>query len=182
MPDTHGWVLWLTGLPAAGKTALARAIRQKLGDLGVNVVILDSDEMRAILTPTPTYTPDQRAQFYRGLVDLAALLARYGCNVIIAATGNRRAYRQMAREQIALFAEVWVRCPIAVCRARDPKGLYAAADAGAIHDLPGIGTPYEPPEAPEVVVDTDQLAVAEAADHILAGIPFLKRGLEPELF
>jgi adenylyl-sulfate kinase len=181
MSDTDGWALWLTGLPAAGKTVLARAIRQKLGDRGVNVVILDSDEVRSILTPTPTYTSEERAQFYQALVDLATLLVQYGADVIIAATGNRRSYRQAAREQIALFAEVWVRCPIAVCRARDPKGLYAQANAGTIHDLPGADAPYEPPEAPEVVVDTDQLAVAEAVDRILAGIPFLKSGLEPQI-
>jgi adenylylsulfate kinase len=181
MSDTDGWALWLTGLPAAGKSVLARAIRQKLGDAGVNVVILDSDELRRILTPTPTYTAEERARFYRGLADFAALLVQYGVNVIIAATGNLRSYRQAAREQIALFAEVWVRCPVAVCRARDLKGLYAQADAGTIHDLPGADAPYEPPEAPEVVVDTDEVAVAEAVDRILAGIPFLKRGLEPEV-
>jgi adenylylsulfate kinase len=181
MADTDGWALWLTGLPAAGKTALACAIRQKLGERGVNVVILDSDELRSILTPTPAYTSEERAGFYQTLVELSALLVRYRANVIIAATGNLRAYRQPAREQIALFAEVWVRCPVAMCRARDPKGLYAQADAGTIHDLPGVDAPYEPPEAPEVVVDTDLLAITDAADRILAGIPFLKRDIEQHM-
>lgn len=178
MASRQGWSLWLTGLPAAGKTALARAILRRLVDPRVAVVILDSDEVRSILTPTPTYSADERDRFYRGLVDLAALLARYGVNVLIAATGNRRAYRQAAREQLALFAEVWVRCPLAVCQARDPKGLYARAATGAIRGLPGVDVPYEPPEHPEVIVDTDEQTLDKAVDQILAGIPFLKRGIE----
>jgi adenylylsulfate kinase len=178
MASSEGWALWLTGLPAAGKTALARALWRRLVDLGVAVVVLDSDEVRPILTPTPTYSAGERDRFYHGLVDLAALLARYGVNVLIAATGNRRAYRQAARDQLARFAEVWVRCPLAVCQARDPKGLYARAAGGAIRGLPGIDAPYEPPGHPEVVVDTDRHSVDEAVDQILASIPFLKRGIE----
>jgi adenylylsulfate kinase len=178
MAERQGWALWLTGLPAAGKTALARAMWRRLADLRVAVVILDSDELRPILTPTPIYSAAEREQFYGGLVDLAAVLARYGVNVLIAATGNRRAYRLAARDKLALFAEVWVRCPLAVCQARDPKGLYARAATGAIRGLPGVDAPYEPPEHPEVVVDTDRHSVDETVDQILAGVAFLKPGIE----
>ncbi len=173
MLDKRGWTLWLTGLPASGKTTLARALRRRLAALGIDVVVLDSDEIRPILTPNPTYTDEERDRFYAGLVDLADVLTRHGVNVIIAATGSWRIYRRAARERLSPFAVVWVRCPIAVCRARDPKGLYARSDAGAIDKLPGVGTPYEPPQEPAVIVDTDRLTLEESADRVLAGVPFL---------
>lgn len=169
----RGWALWLTGLPASGKTTLARMLRRKLRARGVNVVILDSDEVRPILTPDPTYTEEERARFYKSLVDLTEVLTRYGVNIIIAATGNRSAYRQAAQKQLVPFAEVWVRCPVEVCRARDPKGLYTQVAAGEIDNLPGIGAPYDPPGDPAVVIDTDQQTPEEAAGKILAGVPFL---------
>lgn len=173
MSGKRGWAVWLTGLPASGKTALAHALRRKLGILGVHAVILDSDEVRRVLTPDPTYTDEERDRFYSGLVDLADLLTHYGVNVIIAATGSRRLHRQAARRQLSPFAEVWVRCPVEVCRARDPKGLYARAHGGEIDNLPGVGTPYETPEHPEVVVDTHRHTPEESAEKVLAAVPFL---------
>ena len=165
--------MWLTGLPASGKTTLARTLRRKLAARGVECVVLDSDEVRQVLTPHPTYTPEERDRFYRGLVDLAHLLTDYGVNVIIAATGTWRAYRDAARKQLHPFAEVYVRCPIEVCRRRDPKGLYARADAGEITSLPGVGVPYEEPEDPAVVVDTDVLTPEEAAERVIAAVPMI---------
>lgn len=182
MSNKRGWALWLTGLPASGKTTLARTLRRKLGAMGVDVIILDSDEVRRILTPDPTYTDEERDRFYRGLVDLAEVLTHYGVNIIIAATGSWRAYRRAARKSLSPFAEVWVRCPIEVCRARDPKGLYVRADAGEIGNLPGVGTPYEPPEAPAVVVDSDRRTPEESTDKVLAGVPFLTHGVERRPF
>ncbi len=182
MPQNErtGWVLWLTGIPASGKTTLAHVLRQRLNALGVPVVVLDSDELRSILTPNPTFTPEERDFFYNALVQLADLLARYGINVIIAATGNRTKYRRQARRLLPLFAEVWVRCPVEVCRQRDQKNLYARAEAGEIKTLPGLGAPYEAPEAAEVVVDTDRLSPEEAADIVLQTIPFLWKGAQPQ--
>lgn len=172
VPDEGGWALWLTGMPASGKTSLARALRRKLSELGVHAVILDSDELRPVLTPEPSYTQEERQRFYAGLVELAGVLTRY-VNVVIAATGNRRRYREAARTQLAPFAEVWVRCPAEVCRERDPKGLYAQADRGEIQNLPGVDAPYEPPDDPTVIVDTDQLTPEQGAEEVLAGVPFL---------
>ncbi len=175
-----GWVLWITGLPASGKTSLARALRRRLNELGVSVAVLDSDELRPILTPHPTFTQEERDRFYASLVELAGLLARYGVNVIVAATGNRVAYRRMARRALPFFAEVWTRCPLEVCRQRDQKGLYKGAEDGTITTLPGVGAPYETPEAAEVVVDTDRLSPEEAADIVLHTVPFLHRGIHPQ--
>ncbi len=170
-----GWALWLTGLPASGKTTLARTLRRMLAAYEVECVILDSDEVRQVLTPNPTYSSEERDRFYRGLVDLAHLLTDYGVNVIIAATGSWRAYREAARKQLHPFAEVYVRCPIEVCRQRDPKGLYARADAGEITNLPGVGVPYEEPENPAVIVDTDVLTPEEAARRVIAAVPMITR-------
>ncbi len=182
MSDNRGWALWLTGLPASGKTTLAGALRQQLADLGVEAIILNSDEVRGVLTPNPTYKDEERDRFYMDLVDLARVLTCQGANVIIAATGSRRDYREAARKHLSPFAEVWVRCPIDVCRARDPKGLYARADAGEIDSLPGVSVPYEPPEKPAVIVDTDHLTAEASARKVLAAIPFLRRSVERRPF
>jgi adenylylsulfate kinase len=173
VPEKRGWALWLTGRPASGKTTLARALRYKLDVLGIEAIILDSDEVRQVLTPIPTYSEEERDRFYAGLVDLAALLMQYGVNVIISATGSRRAYRETAYRLLSPFAEVWVRCPIDICRMRDPKGLYARADAGLIVNLPGVGEPYEPPERPAVIIDADQHSPDLLAEKIIANVPFL---------
>jgi adenylylsulfate kinase len=173
MATTHGWAIWLTGLPASGKTTLAHGLRQRLGELGVTAALLDSDELRPIVAPGAAFSPAERDEFYLRLVRLAGLLTRDGVNVVIAATGNRRAHRDCAAGVLAPFAEVWVRCPLELCRERDPKGLYAAAAAGAITNLPGVDAAYEPPLAPAVAVDTDRQSVAEAVEAILAGVPFI---------
>lgn len=169
----QGWTIWLTGLPGAGKTTLARALQQRLRELGIAAVVLDSDAVRPVLAPTAGYDEAARDQVYAQLVALADLLRREGVNVIIAATAHRRAYRDAARATLAPFAEIWVRCPREVCAARDPKGLYVAAAAGGVTDLPGAQTPYELPLAAELVVDTDREAVAQSVARILQGVPLL---------
>lgn len=164
----EGFAIWLTGLPSSGKTTLAYALSHLLIERGVAVQVLDSDDLRRRLTPNPTYSPEERDWFYDVVTFLAGLLTDNGVNVLIAATASRRVYRQAARDRIARFAEVYVHCSPEVCRARDPKGLWKWADEGEITMLPGAGAPYEPPESPEVRVDTERLLVKEAADHILS--------------
>jgi adenylylsulfate kinase len=175
MEKSHGWAIWLTGLPASGKTALAQALRHRLSEHGIAAMMLDSDELRRVMTPNASYAPAERDWFYDRLVELADELTSAGENVIIAATGSRRCYRAAARARLApRFAEIWLRCPADICRSRDPKGLYQRADAGLLSNLPGADAPYEPPEAPEVVVDTSQQTPDEAADLVLAALPWLK--------
>lgn len=173
MTDPPGWALWLTGLPASGKTSIALELQRLLADRGVKPVVLDSDAVRGVLTPAPQYTEAERADFYARLALLAELLVSQGINVIVAATANRRAHREFARSRLPRFIEVWVRCPVEVCRARDPKELYARAAAGEIHDFPGVDALYEPPPSAEWVVDTQERAPDAAAQEILAAFSFL---------
>jgi adenylylsulfate kinase len=162
-----GFALWLTGLPASGKSSLAQALRRLLLERVAVVQILDSDELRHKLTPQPTYSPAERDWFYEMIVFLAELLTRDGVHVLIAATAPCRAYREAARARIDHFVEVYVDCPPAVCRARDQKGLWLRADKGEITTLPGVGVPYEPPETPEVRVNTAHLSVEAAARQVM---------------
>jgi adenylylsulfate kinase len=162
-----GFAIWLTGLPSSGKTTLAHILSHLLAERGIAVQLLDSDDLRRRLTPNPTYSDEERNWFYNMVAFLAGLLTDNGVNVLIAATAPRRAYREAARDRIARFAEVYVACSPAVCQARDPKGLWAQADRGEIATLPGVGVPYEPPENPEVRVDTAHLSIEEAARRIL---------------
>ena len=171
MDTACGWAIWFTGIPGAGKTTLARAVRCALQEHGISTILLDSDEFRRLMIARATYTPAERDWLYNQLVDLAVWLVRSGEHVLIAATGSRRCYRDAARTQLGgRFAEVWVRCPLEVCRARDPKGLYGRAAAGLIHGLPGVDVLYEAPQAPEVVVDSDRQTLEAAVEEVLASL------------
>ena len=162
-----GFAIWLTGLPSSGKSTLADALSYLLAGRGIATQILDSDELRARLTPNPTYSSEERDWFYDVVTFLAELLTRNQVNVLIAATASKRAYRRAARERIVRFAEVYVDCAPQVCRMRDRKGLWERADRGEITALPGAGAPYEPPESPEVYVNTVRDSPEEAARQIL---------------
>lgn len=177
---TAGFVLWLTGLPASGKSTLARALHAVLAEEGITTCILDSDDLRAILTPAPAYSSQERDWFYSAVTALAAQLAHSGVNVIIAATGHRQGYRDQARAQIERFAEVYLECALETCAQRDPKGIYARARAGQAATVPGVGIPYEPPRAPEATVDMEQLSPDTAARQVVAQLrPFLVTAIDP---
>lgn len=158
-----GFVIWFTGLPASGKSTLAQRVQEILAEHAIATQILDSDQLRDLLTPDPTYSREERNWFYGVVVYLAELLSANGVNVLIAATAPRRAYRARARRDVRRFAEVHVACSLEECAQRDPKGLYEKAWAGEIAHLPGVGAPYEAPLAPEVKVDTGRYDSETAA-------------------
>jgi adenylylsulfate kinase len=160
-----GFALWITGIPASGKTTITRELVQKLEARGIRAVVLESDELRSILTPKPTYLPEERDGFYRALALIGSLITRSSVNVIIDATGNKRAYREYARSLIQNFIEVYVKCPLEVSMQRDPKGIYRSAVAGTTTTVPGLQTPYEPPLNPEITL-LGQNAPEESADEI----------------
>jgi adenylylsulfate kinase len=164
------FAVWLTGLPASGKSTIARALSALLSGRGVRAVVLESDDMRRLLTPKPRYDAPERDRFYGALADFARLLAGDGVPVLVAATANLRAYRDRARAGIPRFLEVFVDCPLPVCRARDPKGIYRRAAGGSAPNVPGVSAAYEPPLRPEVVVDGARDPAEKSARAILSAL------------
>lgn len=160
--------VWITGLPASGKSTIAAELRTQLAARGVDVAVLESDELRKIFTPHPHYDPEERDIFYRQMVYVGALLTRHGVAVIFDATANRRAYRDWARQEIPKFLEVYVECPLATCMVRDPKGIYRQAREGAAETVPGLQTEYEVPEKPEIILHGDRDKPEDAARKVIA--------------
>jgi adenylylsulfate kinase len=150
------FAVWITGLPASGKSTIAAKLVDQLLDRGVDAAVLESDELRKILTPHPRYDPDERDMFYRQMVYVGALLTQHGVPVIFDATANRRLYRCWARQQIPKFVEAYVDCPLAICIARDPKGIYRRAREGKAETVPGLQAAYEAPEKPEIILHGDR--------------------------
>jgi len=163
-------IVWITGLPAVGKTTLARGIVGHLTAAALPHLWLDSDEMRKVLTPRPTYEADERDVFYGALGYLALRASAGGSFAIVSATGVRRNYRDVVRAQASHFFEIWLTSEMQNLRSRDPKGLYSAADAGRIHNVPGVDTPYEPPLQPELTLATDTLESPQVLACSLAAL------------
>jgi adenylylsulfate kinase len=169
--------LWITGLPGSGKTAIAVELEAMLKEAGVPVFVLSMDRARQILTPEPKYDEEEREIVYRALVAMAKMMVEHGGkNILIDATGNRRAFRELARQLISQFAEGYVDCPIDVAQAREAsrKGqlvehdLYQKARAGTLKGrLPGVTASYEAPLRPEVAVSSDTLNPRECATIIM---------------
>lgn len=167
MTQKRGFAVWLTGLPASGKSTLAVALAEELAKLGVNVQILDSDDLRECLTPQPTYNREERDWFYRVMIHIGSLLTQNGVNVIFAATANRRYHRAWARRELNKFMEVYLKCPLEVCMERDDKEIYTKALAGEATTVPGLQDPYELSESPELTVETDKMSPHECAQQIV---------------
>ena len=143
--------MWITGLPASGKSTVSAALAAQLRARGIHVEVLESDALRKIFTPQPRYDEAEREMFYAQMSFIGALLVKHGVSVIFDATGNRRAYRDQARQQIPRFLEVYVDTPLEVCMRRDPKGIYRASE-----NVPGLQAVYEPPLAADVVVHREE--------------------------
>lgn len=133
---------------------------------GINTAHLESDQLRKILTPEPDYSRRERDWFYSVLLFMGKFLSDHGVNVLLDATANLRKYRDEMRAVAPRFIEVYVRCPLDVCAARDPKGIYAAAEKGKATTVPGMQEPYEEPQHPEVIVDSDRISAEQAAQKI----------------
>lgn len=162
-----GWAVWITGLPASGKSTVAHALKERLTILGVEAQILESDAVRKVLTPNPTYSSEERETFYNALVYIGGLLTQNGANVIFDATANKRRWRRAARGLIEKFLEVYIRCPLQVCRARDPKGIYRKASSGEAVHVPGAQEEYEEPLHAEVELDCLRDTPEASAEKII---------------
>ena len=167
------WVMWFTGLPGCGKTTIAMEVKKRLQEMGIKVKILQLDEIRRVITPEPKYTEEERDIVYASLAYMGKILAEENINVIIDATANRRRYRDLARQLIPNFAEVFIRAPLEVCMDREekrdavfsPKDIYKKAGIkGAA--VPGVNVAYEEPINPEIEVDTARSSPIESSRYI----------------
>lgn len=166
-----GLTIWLTGLPSAGKTTLARGLGDRLLRAGHRVEVLDGDVVRTQLTKDLGFSREDRAENVRRVGFVAHLLSRNGVMVVCALVSPYRNERDEVRSlHDGRFLEVHVATPVEVCAQRDVKGLYARQRAGELHGLTGVDDPYEPPPAPEVVVPTHVQTVEESLDAIWRAI------------
>ena len=167
---SHSTVMWLTGLPGSGKTTIAKALYPKLKELAFKVELLDGDTVRKELSPELGFTKQDRETHARRVVYLCKLLSRNGIISIVCLISPYREFRRYARSEINMnnnFYEVYVKCSLETCIRRDPKGLYKKALSGEIKDLTGLQDPYEEPENPEVVVNTERQTLEECVNVIL---------------
>jgi len=162
-----GFCVWLTGLPSAGKTTIARALTPRLAARGWEVELLDGDEVRTGLSADLGFDRKSRETHARRVAFVAKMLARHGAIPIVALISPYRTSRAAAREEIVRFVEVYVNTRLDVCMDRDVKGLYRKAKAGEIREMTGVDDPYEPPESPEIVVDSTRLTPEESVEYIL---------------
>lgn len=165
----RGAVVWLTGLPGAGKTTLALAAEAGLHAQGWQVCVLDGDSLRQGLCAGLGFSLDDRRENMRRVGEAARLFAEHGSVALVALVSPLADARDAVRQRLPAgqFLEVYCRCPLEVCRQRDPKGMYARAAAGLIADFTGISSPYEPPLQPELVLDTAQAGSAATAAQLI---------------
>jgi adenylylsulfate kinase len=175
----QGFTIWFTGLSGAGKSTLSEVIERRLKEQGRNVEVLDGDVVRTHLSKGLGFSREDRDTNIKRIAFVCSLLTRNGVISIAAAISPYREAREWARKEIANFVEVYIKCPIDVCRQRDVKGLYKLADEGKLKGFTGVDDPYEEPEHPELVIESDKETVEESVAHIFAKLEELGY-LEPE--
>ena len=152
----HGVTVWITGLPAAGKTTLALALRSRLRDGALHAVVLDGDDLRRGLSSDLDHSRAGRRENVRRVAEAAALLAGQSTIVLVSVIApyrdDRAAARRLHEQAQIAFAEVWVATPVEECARRDPKGLYRRAAEGRLTGLTGWDAPYEEPRDADAVV------------------------------
>ena len=174
-----GVVLWFTGLPSSGKSTVANEVAHALHKLGKFSYVLDGDNIRHGLNKDLGFSPEDREENIRRISEVANLFADAGTIIISAFISPYREDRAQARDlnDPGRFFEVYCKCSIEACEQRDPKGLYRRARKGEVKGFTGVTAPYEEPEAPELVVETDKHSLDECVSEILAFLE--KEGVIP---
>ena len=166
-----GCTVWLTGLSASGKSSIAHAVEAALIDAGRPAYTLDGDNVRHGINADLGFSPEDRAENVRRVGEIAVLMADAGLVVmaplISPYEGDRQRVRQRHLDAGVPFRLVYVATPIEVCRERDPKGLYAAAEAGRIDMFTGVSAPYETPADPDLVIDTSMIGLDAAVASVI---------------
>ncbi|MDG2530631.1 sulfate adenylyltransferase subunit CysN [Caulobacter endophyticus] len=170
LKSQRGRVIWLTGLSGAGKSTIANLVEKRLHALGRHTYLLDGDNVRHGLNKDLGFTEEDRVENIRRVAEVAKLMVDAGLIVLTAFISPFRAERQLAREILneGEFVEVFVDTPLAVAESRDVKGLYKKARSGQLKNFTGIDSPYEAPEAAELVIDTTKVDPVAAAEQIVA--------------
>jgi adenylylsulfate kinase len=163
----RGVTFWLTGLPAAGKSTIASIIEREIKRFYPYVEILDGDMVRKELTKDLGFTKEDRDKNIARVSYVAKLLTRNAVIVICAFVSPYIKERANAREKIGEFVEVFIKCPVQVCIQRDPKGMYKKALNGEIEHFTGISDPYEEPENPDLIIETDKETPEQSADKLI---------------
>jgi adenylylsulfate kinase len=161
------FAIWITGLPASGKSTVTARLSPQLRACHLEVAVLESDVLRKMLPEPPSYDERDREYFYASVAFIGRVLTEHGIAVIFDATANRRAYRDFARKQIPRFIEVYVECPLETCIRRDPKGIYKKALEGDAQHVPGLQTVFEAPENPDLLIHGDGDDPEEAARRVM---------------
>ena len=167
--DHRPGVVWFTGLSGSGKSTIANIVESKLHAAGVRTYLLDGDNVRHGLNRDLGFTDTDRVENIRRIAEVAGLMVDAGLVVLTAFISPFRAERRLARDRMddGEFIEVHVDTPLELAEERDPKGLYAKARAGQLTNFTGIDSPYEPPEHPEIRIDTTALSAEQAADLVI---------------
>ncbi len=178
-----GATVWFTGLPGAGKSTLASAVEEHLIAMAHPALLLDGDNLRHGLNGDLGFDPQARSENIRRTAHVAKLLAESGAVALVSLVSPYAADRAVAaslhRSDGLEFVEVFVDAPLSVCEHRDPKGLYARARAGELPGMTGVGSPYEAPDEPDLVVGADGGSIEEGVAQVLALLS--TRGLVPAL-
>jgi adenylylsulfate kinase len=166
----RGAVLWFTGLSGCGKSTIANAVDQLLHERGIHTFVLDGDNIRMGLNKNLGFSPADRTENIRRIGEVAKLFADAATIVSTAFISPYKADRDMVRALFPAgeFVEILVQASIETCESRDPKGLYKKARAGEIKEFTGISAPYEAPDAPEIVLDSDNKGIEELAREVIA--------------
>ncbi len=171
-PQEYGTVYWLTGLAGAGKTTIGRLLATKLREQQKNVVFLDGDIIREVLGATTGHGRDDRLALAQKYAAMSQMLSRQGMNVVCATISMFHQVRDWNRLHIHNYCEIYLRVPMPVLVARDQKGLYGQALAGAIDNVIGVNAPFEEPETPDIIIDNDGTRSPEAIiEELLSKIP-----------
>ena len=165
-----GGLLWLTGLSGSGKSTLAHAVEEKLHSLCVRSYVLDGDNIRTGLNKDLSLTPEDRKENVRRIAETAKLMVDAGLLVFAAFIAPYKQSREYVRKLMAgwPYYEVYIKCSVEMCAKRDPKGLYKKASTGEITNMTGISAPYEEPEHPSLIIDTDKLSLQQCVDAVIS--------------
>jgi len=167
MKEQQGVTVWFTGLPCCGKTTIADRVAKILREKGYSVEQLDGDIVRQGLTNDLGFSKEDRDENIRRVTFVSKMLTRNNIIVLASFVSPYKEQRRNARAVIGRFVEVYVRCPLEICKKRDVKGMYQKALEGKIRHFTGVDDPYEEPEHPELIVDADQESVDESAGKVM---------------